>query len=83
MNEMESEIFDLWEVDIVLKKVYDKVGENKSIEEARILAKYLAKDWCVDEEPKQYINKKTRSELCIGDSDFGILIRKSNNKDEE
>jgi len=71
--------YELWEVDTVLRKLLEKVGDEKDLEIARKNAQKLAEGWCVDEKPEKEFYA-AGCELWIGNSDFGILIKKIKNK---
>ena len=67
-------IYELYEIDILYNILPERVAVVSSIKEAREKAKKLALGWCNSEiELQQIIGKK--SELWIGESDYGILIK--------
>lgn len=73
--QLEGVVYELWEVDTVKRKLLKKVDENSDINVARQIAKKLAEGWCEDEKPKQYYHGADY-ELWIGESDFGIIIKR-------
>ncbi len=69
-------MYELWEVDYVYHKLIRKINipPVEGIEDARVIAKHLAKSWCVNEKP--IMMEYGEDESWGGDSDFGIMIKK-------
>lgn len=68
-------IYELWELDSFYHILEKKVGTEVLLSEARSMAKELALAWCNNESELHKIDGKDK-ELWIGESDFGILIKK-------
>ena len=68
--------YELWEVGAFYHRLLKKVGTESFLVDARKKAKELALAWCNDESELHKITDGKDKELWIGESDFGILIRK-------
>ncbi len=68
-------IYELYEIDTFYNNLLERVAVVSSIKEAREKAKKLALGWCNSENELQQFKYKN-SELWIGESDFGIFIKK-------
>ena len=69
-------VYELWEVDAFYHKRLKKVGTEPFLVDARKKAKELALAWCNDESELHKITDGKDKELWIGESDFGILIKR-------
>ncbi len=76
-------LYELWELDSVCNRLLEKIDilPIDNIDNARIIAMHLSRNWCTDEEPHKKLWGD--DELWIGNSDFGILIRKVKENLEE
>lgn len=74
------DLYELYEYDNFYGKILEKVGDRMFLPEARIEAERRALMWCEDEKPERIVNNSSLLwkglELWIGESDFGIMIRK-------